>query len=72
MRCPACRLTAVREGPERIAQGYRRFRWLACMKQFNERSGGLLEMFQIHGFAFSYEAYHSIRRTALLGILEAA
>jgi hypothetical protein len=26
------------------------------MKQFNERSGGLLEMFQIHGFAFSYEA----------------
>jgi transposase-like protein len=37
-----CRSTAVKERPERTAQGYRRFRCLDCTKQFNERSGGLL------------------------------
>jgi len=46
MRCPACRSTVVRERPERTAQGYRRFRCLACKKQFNERSGGLLNRTQ--------------------------
>ena len=46
MRCPKCRSTAVKERPERIAQGYRRFRCLDCTKQFNERSGGLLNRTQ--------------------------
>jgi len=46
VRCPKCRSTAVRERPERTAQGYRRFRCLDCSKQFNERSGGLLNRTQ--------------------------
>ena len=46
MCCPRCRPTAVRERPERIAQGYRRFRCLDCTKQFNERSTGLLNRVQ--------------------------
>ena len=46
MHCPKCRSTAVKERPERTAQGYRRFRCLDCAKQFNERSGGLLNRTQ--------------------------
>jgi len=46
VRCPKCRSTAVRERAERTAQGYRRFRCLDCAKQFNERSGGLLNRTQ--------------------------
>jgi putative transposase len=37
---------AVKERPERTAQGYRRFRCLDCTKQFNERSFGLLNRTQ--------------------------
>jgi len=36
----------VTERPERTAQGYRRFRCRACGKQFNERSGGMLNRTQ--------------------------
>src|SRR4051812_36726366 len=40
--CVACSSAAVAERPERTARGYRRFRCRECGKQFNERSGGLL------------------------------
>ena len=40
MRCPSCRSTAIRERPERTAQGYR------CGKQFNERSASVLNKAQ--------------------------
>src|SRR5215471_3586723 len=46
MRCPKCQSTAVREQREQTAQGYRRFRCLDCMKQFNDRSGGSLNRAQ--------------------------
>src|SRR5215469_6282318 len=46
MHCPKCQSTAVKERPERTAQGYRRFRCLDCTKQFNERSSGLLNRTQ--------------------------
>jgi putative transposase len=46
VRCPKCGSTAVKERPERTAQGYRRFRCLDCTKQFNERSSGLLNRTQ--------------------------
>src|ERR1700674_4325540 len=46
IRCPACRSTAVSERPERMAQGYHRFRCGSCGKQFNERSSGLLNRAQ--------------------------
>ena len=46
MRCPRCQSTRVDARPERTTQGYRRFRCLVCAKQFNERSGGLLNRAQ--------------------------
>ena len=45
MHCPACGSAAIRERPERTAQGYRRFR-CRCGKQFNERSAGVLNKAQ--------------------------
>src|SRR3954451_19014731 len=46
MRCLECGSQAVTERPERTAQGYRRFRCRQCGKQFNERSGTLLNRTQ--------------------------
>ena len=46
MRCIGCGSQAVTERPERTAQGYRRFRCRACGKQFNERTGTLLNRAQ--------------------------
>jgi transposase-like protein len=46
MRCIECDAAEVSERPERTARGYRRFRCLACGKQFNERSGGILNRAQ--------------------------
>jgi putative transposase len=42
MDCVCCGSSAVTERPERTARGYRRFRCHECGKQYNERSGGLL------------------------------
>ena len=42
MDCVACGSAAVTERPERTAQGYRRFRCRTCGKQYNERSGTVL------------------------------
>jgi putative transposase len=46
MRCIECRSAAVTERAERTAQGYRRFRCRSCGKQFNERSGTVLNRAQ--------------------------
>jgi transposase-like protein len=46
MHCPACGSAAIRERPERTAQGYRRFRCADCGKQFNERSADVLNKAQ--------------------------
>jgi putative transposase len=45
MHCPTCGSKAVRERPDRTAQGYRRFR-CRCGKQFNERSADVLNKAQ--------------------------
>jgi putative transposase len=42
----ACDTAEVSERPECTARGYRRFRCRACGKQFNERSGGILNRAQ--------------------------
>jgi putative transposase len=42
MDCVRCGSEAVRQRPEVTAQGYRRFRCRDCGRQFNERSGGVL------------------------------
>src|SRR4051812_48700680 len=42
MDCVACGSAAVTERPECTGQGYRRFRCRDCGKQFNERSGTML------------------------------
>jgi putative transposase len=46
MWCVTCDAAEVSERPERTARGYRRFRFCACGKQFNERSGGTLNRTQ--------------------------
>ena len=42
MNCVCCGSEAVTERPEVTARGYRRFRCRTCGRQFNERSGGVL------------------------------
>ena len=42
MNCIGCGSAAVTERPDRIAQGYRRFRCRDCGIQFNQRSDGVL------------------------------
>src|SRR4051812_29698240 len=46
MDCVCCGSASVTERPECTAQGYRRFRCRDCGRQFNERSGGLLNRTQ--------------------------
>src|SRR4051794_5600223 len=46
MRCIGCGSAAVTERRERTAQGYRRFRCRACGKQWNERTGTVLNRAQ--------------------------
>jgi putative transposase len=42
MKCDCCGSAALTERPEVTARGYRRFRCRDCGRQFNERSGGVL------------------------------
>ena len=42
MDCAACGSSSVTERSECTAQGYRRFRCRTCGKQYNERSGTVL------------------------------
>src|SRR4030095_2653956 len=42
MDCVCCGSASVTERPDCTAQGYRRFRCRDCGKQYNERSGTLL------------------------------
>ena len=42
MECVDCGSAATSERRGRTAQGYRRFRCRDCGREFNERSGGLL------------------------------
>jgi putative transposase len=46
MRCVACDAAEISERLERTARSYRRFRCRACGKQFNERSGQILNRAQ--------------------------
>ena len=46
MRRMACGSESVAERPERTAQGCRRFRCRACGKQWNERTGTVLDRAQ--------------------------
>jgi putative transposase len=46
MQCVDCGSTATWERWDRTAQGYRRFRCRDCGRQFNERSGGVLNRTQ--------------------------
>ena len=46
MDCVDCGSAAASERRDRTAQGYRRFRCRDCGREFNERSGGLLNRTQ--------------------------
>ncbi|MCW2242500.1 IS1/IS1595 family N-terminal zinc-binding domain-containing protein [Azospirillum canadense] len=47
MRCPHCSSTATTERSDRTAHGYRRFRCRGCGRQFNERTGSVLNRLQV-------------------------
>lgn len=47
MHCPHCSSTATAERPDRTAHGYRRFRCRECGRQFNERTGSVLNRLQV-------------------------
>lgn len=47
MRCPHCSSTATIERSDRTAHGYRRFRCRGCGRQFNERTGSVLNRLQV-------------------------
>src|SRR3954464_12856544 len=46
MECVDCGSAATSERRDHTTQGYRRFRCRACGREFNERSGGLLNRTQ--------------------------
>ena len=46
MRCVECGSQVVTQRPERTAHGYKRFRGRECGKQFNERTGTVLNQAQ--------------------------
>lgn len=47
MRCPHCSSTATTERSDRTAHGYQRFRCRGCGRQFNKRTGSLLNRLQV-------------------------
>ena len=61
MRCVACDAAEVSERPERTAQGYRRFRCRACGRQFNERSGGILNRAQYRSDVIALVVFWRLR-----------
>jgi hypothetical protein len=61
LRCVACDGTAVVERPERTAQCYRRFRCRECGKQFNERSGGILNCTQYPSDVIAFVVFWRLR-----------
>ncbi|MCK8786069.1 hypothetical protein M0638_16960 [Roseomonas sp. NAR14] len=69
MECLDCGSTAVTEGRERTAQGYRRFRCRDCGRQFNERSGGLLNRTQYPSDIIALVVLWRLRYRLTLGVL---
>ena len=63
MKCVACGGAAISERPERTAQGYRRFRCRDCGKQFNERTGGLLNRTQYPSDVIALVVFWRLRYT---------
>src|SRR3984957_9573344 len=61
MRCIECDAAEVSERPERTARGYRRFRCRACGKQFNERSGGILNRAKYPSDVFALVVFWRLR-----------
>lgn len=59
--CVGCKGSAVFERPDLTAQGYRRFRCRDCGKQFNERSGGLLNRTQYPSDIIALVVFYRLR-----------
>ena len=71
MRCIECDEAEVSERRERTARGYRRFRCLACGKQFNERSGGILNRAQYPSDVIALVVFWRLRyKLSLRDLLE--
>ena len=61
MRCIGCDSTAIAERTERPAREYRRFGCRECGKQFNERSGSLLNRSQYPGDVIALAVFWRLR-----------
>ena len=61
MRCIASDAVAVSERPELTARGDRRFRCRACGKQFNERSGRILNRAQYPSDVIALVVFRRVR-----------
>ncbi len=71
MRCIECDAVEVSERPERTARGYRRFRCRVCGKQFNERSGGILNRAQYPSDVIALVVFWRLRyKLSLRDLLE--
>ena len=56
-----CGSTAVTVRLEVTARGYRRFRWRTCGRQFNERSGGVLNRTCLSSDVIAFVAFCRLR-----------
>jgi hypothetical protein len=61
MNCVGCGAIAVTERPEVTARGYRRFRCRDCGRQFNERSGGVLNRTCLPSDIVAFVAFGRLR-----------
>jgi len=66
MRCIECDAAEVSERPERTARGYRLFRCRVCRKQFNERSGGILNRAQYPSDVIALVVFWRLRHKLLV------
>jgi putative transposase len=66
MNCIRCGSEAVTERPEVTAQGYRRFRCRECGRQFNERSGGVLNRTSLPGDIIAFLVFCCLRYRPIL------
>jgi putative transposase len=61
MDCVCCGSAAVTERPDITAQGYRRFRCRDCDRQFNERSGGVLNRTSLPSDVIAFVVFCRLR-----------
>ena len=68
MDCVWCQSVAVTERAEVTARGYRRFRCRDCGRQFNERSGGVLNRTSLPSDIIAFVVFCRLRYRLTLAV----